>query len=217
MSPTSNNLRTTVVDKLWRNNLTFVQLLGLSPLLAVTTSAVNGLALGLATAAVVLLTNIVISLVQRAVAPAWRIPLFILVAAALVTGVDLVSNALFDDLHEALGLYIALIAANCALVAQADTVATRRPVVEATLSGLATGLGALGVLVLLGGLREITGQGTLFAGMATLFGPGAAALRLNFHFSGMLIALLPPGAFFGVAALLALRARLTQPCADSAQ
>jgi electron transport complex protein RnfE len=214
MSPTPSNLGTAVIDGLWRNNLTFVQLLGLSPLLAVTTSAVNGLALGFATAAVLLVTNIVISFVRRVVVPAWRVPLFVLVAAALVTAIDLLSNALFDELHEALGLFIALIVANCALVAQAETVASRRPVVEAALSGLATGLGALGVLVLLGGLRELLGHGTLFAGMPMLFGPGAAGFALNLPFSGMLIAALPPGAFFGMGALLALRARLTQPRAE---
>ncbi len=217
MNPSSSNLRTVVVDGLWRNNLTFVQLLGLSPLLAVTTSAVNGLALGLATAAVLLVTNIVISLVRHVVVPAWRVPLFVLVAAALVTAIDLLSNALFDDLHEALGLFIALIVANCALVAQAESVASRRPVVEAALSGLATGLGALGVLVLLGALRELLGHGTLFAGMPMLFGPGAAGFALKLPFSGMLIAVLPPGAFFGMAALLALRARLIQPRAESPQ
>jgi Na+-translocating ferredoxin:NAD+ oxidoreductase subunit E len=215
MSPTSSNLRAAVVDGLWRNNLTFVQLLGLSPLLAVTTSAVNGLALGLATMAVLLVTNTVVSLVRRAVLPAWRVPLYVLVAAALVTAIDLISNALFDELHEGLGLFIALIVANCALVAQAETVASRRPVVEAALSGLATGLGALGVFVLLGGLRELLGHGTLFAGMPMLLGPGAAGFALNLHLSGMLIAVLPPGGFFAMAALLALRARLTRPDAES--
>jgi electron transport complex protein RnfE len=214
MSRNASTLGTAVVDGLWRNNLTFVQLLGLSPLLAVTTSIVNGLALGLATTAVLLVTNTVVSLVRRAVVPAWRVPLFVLVAAALVTGIDLMSNALFDDLHEALGLFLALIVANCALVAQAETVASRRPVLEAALSGLATGLGTLGVLVLLGGLRELAGHGTLFAGMPMLFGPGAAGLTLHLRFSGMLIAVLPPGAFFGMAALLALRARLTQSRAE---
>jgi len=215
MSPSSDTLRTAVSDGVWRNNLTFVQLLGLSPLLAVTTSAVNGLALGLATAAMLLATNIVISLVRRVVVPAWRVPLFVLVAAALVTAIDLLSNALFPDLHEALGLFIALIVANCALVAQAETVASRRPVVEAALSGLATGLGALGVLVLLGGVRELFGHGTLFAGMPMLFGPGVAGFTVNLPFSGMLIAVLPPGAFFCMAALLALRTRLMQPRAKS--
>lgn len=215
MSRISNTLRTALVDGLWRNNLTFVQLLGLSPLFAVTTSAANGLALGLATTAVLLVTNTLVSLVRRAVVPTWRVPLFVLVAAALVTAIDLVTNALFDELHEALGLFIALIVANCALVARAETVATRRPAVETALSGLATGLGALGVLVLLGSLREALGHGTLFAGMRMLFGPGAGGFALNLHFSGMLIAVLPPGAFFGMAALLALRARLMQPRAEA--
>jgi len=215
MSPAPNNFRTAIVDSLWRNNLTFVQLLGLSPLLAVTTSVVNGLALGLATTAVLLVTNTVISLVRRVVIPAWRIPLFVLVATALVTAIDLAANALFDDLHEALGLYIALVVANCAVAAQADTVASRRPVVEAALSGLATGLGALGVLVLLGGVRELLGHGTLFAGMPMLFGDRADGFALHLPFSGMLIAVLPPGAFFGMAGLLALRARLMQPRAEA--
>src|SRR5512139_424506 len=215
MNPSSSHLGATVLDGLWRNNPTLVQLLGLSPLLAVTTSAVNGLALGLATTVVLLVTNVVISLLRRALLPAWRVPLFVLVAAGLVTAIDLLSNALFDELHEALGLFIALIVANCALVAQAEAVASRRPVVESALSGLATGLGAVGVFVLLGGLRELVGHGTLFAGMPMLFGPATAGFSLSLPFSGMLIAVLPPGAFFGMAALLALRARLTQPRAES--
>jgi electron transport complex protein RnfE len=196
---------------------TLVQLLGLSPLLAVTTSAVNGLALGLVTAAVVLVTNVVVSLVRGAVLPAWRVLLFVLVAAALVTAIDLLSNALFDDLHEALGIFVALSVANCAIVAHAATVAARRPLLAAALSGLTTGLGALGVLVLLGGVRELVGHGTLFSGAATLFGARATGFALNLHFSGMLVAVLPPGAFFGMAALLAVRARLTRPRAESAQ
>jgi H+/Na+-translocating ferredoxin:NAD+ oxidoreductase subunit E len=214
---TSNMSGAGFVDSLWRNNLTFVQLLGLSPLLAITTSVVNGLALGLATTGVLLVTNVVVSLVRPMVLPAWRVPLFVLIAAALVTAIDLLSSALFDELHQALGLFIALIVANCALVAQAETIASRRPVVEAALSGLATGLGALGVFVLLGALRELLGHGTLFAGLPMLLGPGAAGAALNLHFSGMLIAVLPPGAFFGMAALLALRARLMQPRTDSPQ
>jgi electron transport complex protein RnfE len=211
MTPTSSNPGPGLVDGLWRNNLTLVQLLGLSPLLAVTTSVVNGLALGSATVVVLLVTNIVVSSARRVLVPGWRVPLFVLFAAALVTAIDLVSNALFDELHEALGVYIALIVANCALVAQAETVASRRPVIEAALSGLATGLGTLGVFVLLGAVRELLGHGTLFAGMPMLFGRSAEGFALRLHASGMLIAVLPPGAFFGMAALLALRARLTQP------
>jgi electron transport complex protein RnfE len=211
MPPTSSSFRAVIGDDLWRNHLTLVQLLGLCPLLAVTTSFVNGLTLGLATAGVLLVTNTSISLVRRAVLPAFRVPLFVLVAAGLVTSVDLLMSAMLDELHEALGIFVALIAANCALLAQADTVASRRPVLESALSGLATGLGVLGALTLLGALRELVGHGTLLAGLPMLVGPRGAGREVQLPVSGMLVAVLPPGAFLGMGALLALRARLAQP------
>jgi electron transport complex protein RnfE len=203
--PNSHTLRSVATAGLWSNNVALVQLLGLCPLLAVTSTVVNGLALGLATAAVLTVTNTVISLLRRALIPLVRIPLFVLVIAALVTCIDLLTNAMLDELHEILGLFIPLIVTNCALLAQAETVASRRPVGEAFLSGLATGLGFLGVLVALGGLREVIGSGTLFAGFALLAGEGPEGSGIDLPFDGMLVALLPPGAFFGMAALLALR------------
>jgi H+/Na+-translocating ferredoxin:NAD+ oxidoreductase subunit E len=201
----SNDPRTRFTSGFWRDNIALVQLLGLCPLLAATTSVVNGLALGLATAAVLVVTNTLVATMRRALLPVARIPLYVLIVASLVTCIDLVSNALLDDLHENLGLFVPLIVTNCALLAQADTVATRRPVGEALLTGLASGLGFVAVLVALGGLRELLGAGTLFAGMPLLVGDGAAWMQLHLPFSGMLVAILPPGAFFGVAALLALR------------
>lgn len=194
---------------LWRSNPALVQLLGLCPLLAVTTSLVNGLMLGLATAAVLLLTNILISLVRGALVPAVRIPLFVLIIASLVTAIDLLTNALFFELHRTLGLFIPLIITNCAILAQAETVASRRPVLYSAGSALASGAGFAAVLIVLGALREILGSGTLFANLDQLFGPAAATLRLDFGFDGMLIAILPPGAFFGLAGLLAIRNMLT--------
>jgi H+/Na+-translocating ferredoxin:NAD+ oxidoreductase subunit E len=205
MQPPSNDFRTVVATGLWRNNVALVQLLGLCPLLAVTTSLVNGLALGLATAGVLTLSNAVLSLARRALLPIARLPLYLLVAASLVTCVDLLSNAVLDELHEVLGLFIPLIVANCAVVAQAEAVAGRRGVVEATLTGLATGIGFLGVLVALGALRELLGRGTLLAGLPMLAGPASARLAIDLPFDGMLVAILPPGAFFGMALLLALR------------
>ena len=201
----SNDPRSVFATGFWRDNIALVQLLGLCPLLAVTTSVVNGLALGLATAAVLVVANTLVATMRRALVPMARIPLYVLIVASLVTCIDLVSNALFDDLHETLGLFIPLIVTNCALLAQADTVATRRPVGEALLTGLASGLGFAAVLVTLAGLRELFGRGTLFAGMPLLVGDGAAWMRLHLPFNGMLVAILPPGAFLGVAALLALR------------
>lgn len=200
----------TWTDGLWRSNPALVQLLGLCPLLAVTTTFVNGLMLGLATAIVLLLTNISISVMRHALMPVVRIPLFVLIIASLVTSIDLVTNALFFELHGTIGLFIPLIITNCAILAQAETVASRRPVVWSAGSALSVGAGFAAVLVVLGSAREILGAGTLFAGLDQLFGPAAAGLELRLGFDGMLIAILPPGAFFGLAALLAVRNILTR-------
>jgi electron transport complex protein RnfE len=190
---------------IWHENPALVQLLGLCPLLAVTTTVVNGLTLGLATGAVLIATNTTVSLVRKGLLPVVRIPLFVLIIASLVTSVDLLTNALLFDLHEILGLFIPLIITNCAVLAQAETVASREPVWRAALAGLAAGIGICAVLVALGALREIVGSGTLFAGMAMLFGEAAQEWSIALPFDGALVAILPPGAFFGLALLLALR------------
>jgi electron transport complex protein RnfE len=190
---------------LWHENPALVQLLGLCPLLAVTTSVVNGMTLGIARAVVLVATNTLVSLMRRALVPIVRIPLFVLIIASLVTSIDLLMNALLFDLHEILGIFIPLIITNCAILAQAETVASREPVWRAALAGLAVGIGTCAVLVALGALREIAGSGTLFAGMSMLFGDVAGSWSITLPFDGMLVATLPPGAFFGLAALLALR------------
>jgi electron transport complex protein RnfE len=190
---------------LWRNNPALVQMLGLCPLLAVTTSVVNGLLLGIATAMVMLVTSIAISLLRTVLIPAVRIPVCLLIVAALVTSVDLVTKALFFGLHQAVGLFIPLIVTNCAILTEAETVASRRPVGHSALSALATGAGFAAVLVVLGALRELVGSGTLFADLDQLFGPAAASLTVDLGHGGALIGILPPGAFFGLAILLAAR------------
>lgn len=201
---------TRATDALWRENPALVQLLGLCPLLAVTTSFVNGLMLGLATVAVLLLTNVSISVIRGALMDVVRIPLFVLVIASLVTSVDLLTNALFFELHETLGLFIPLIITNCAILGQAETVASRQPVHHSAWSALNVGLGFLLVLIALGSLREIIGSGTLFSGLEFLFGPATAGFEVSFGFDGMLIAVLPPGAFFGLACLIAIKNLLTR-------
>jgi electron transport complex protein RnfE len=200
-----SELKTLLVNGLWSSNPALVQLLGLCPLLAVTTTVVNGLTLGLATTVVLLATNTLISLMRRSLIPVVRIPLFVLIIASLVTCIDLLTNALLFELHEILGLFIPLIITNCAILAQAETVASRQPVGVAAVSGLASGLGFCAVLVVLGALREVLGSGTLFAGMSMLFGETATAWTIDLPFDGILAAVLPPGAFFGLAILLALR------------
>jgi len=190
---------------LWRENPALVQLLGICPLLAVTTSVVNGLALGLATTFVILATNVLVSLSRRWAIPALRILLFVMIIASFVTVIDLLTNAFFHDLHEALGLFIPLIVTNCAILAQAEKVASRTAVGVAALAGLSTGLGFTGVLVVLGALREIVGHGTLFAGVEQLLGPTYAFDPITLPLHGLLVAALPPGAFFGLAALVAAK------------
>jgi electron transport complex protein RnfE len=200
-----SEIKAVLVRGLWRENPALVQLLGLCPLLAVTTSVVNGVTLGVATTVVLIATNTLVSLMRGALVPVVRIPLFVLIIASLVTSIDLLMNALLFDLHEILGLFIPLIITNCAVLAQAETIASREPVWRAALAGLGAGIGTVAVLAALGALREITGSGTLFAGMSMLFGEIANAWPIALPFDGMLVAILPPGAFFGLAVLIALR------------
>ncbi len=200
-----SRVRVLMLGGLWRNNPALVLLLGLCPLLAVTTTLVNGLTLGLATLVVVAATNTIVSMMRHSLVAVVRIPLFVLIIASIVTCIDLLTHALLFELHEILGLFIPLIITNCAILAQAETVASRRPVNESLVSGIATGLGFCGVLVVLGAIREVVGQGTLLAGLDLLVGPWAANLRIDLPFDGMLVAVLPPGAFFGLAVVIALR------------
>ena len=180
--------RTIFVDGAWKNNPALVQLLGLCPLLAITTTLVNGLALGLATTAVLVATNTTVSLIRGALVPTVRIVTFVLIISCLVTIVDLLSNAFLYDLHQTLGLFIPLIVTNCAILAQAELVASRRTIGIAALGGLGTGAGFTAVLVSLGAIREIVGQGTLLSGLDQLLGSRAAGFSIDLPFEGILVA-----------------------------
>lgn len=190
---------------LWTNNAGLVQLLGLCPLLAVSTSFVNGLGLGIATTLVLLASNVTVSVIRDFVRPEIRIPVFVLVIASFVTAVELAMNAWFHELFRVLGIFIPLIVTNCAIIGRAEAFASRQPPALAALDGLAMGLGFTGVLVTLGAARELIGQGTLFAGAHMMFGPDAAALELRLLDGGFLLALLPPGAFIGLGLLVAAK------------
>jgi electron transport complex protein RnfE len=207
MTPTTSSWHEATAP-LWRNNMALAQLLGLCPLLAVTTTLVNGLALGLATAAVVIVAGTTMSLLRRVLVPSARFLVSLLILTALVTALDLLSAAVLYDLHEILGLFIPLIVVNSGLLAHTENVASRRGVGFAFVSASATGLGFLFALLVLGALREILGSGTLLAGIEMLAGDGSRGLTIELPFGGMLVAALPPGAFFGIALLLALRNRL---------
>jgi electron transport complex protein RnfE len=192
---------------LWSNNVALVQLLGLCPLLAVTSTVVNGIGLGIATLITLVLSNTIVSLIRGFVRNEVRLPVFVLIIASVVTIIELSMQALFYDLYLVLGIFIPLIVTNCAIIGRAEGFASRNPVGPAALDGLMMGLGFLIVLVLLGGLREIIGFGTLFANAELMFGDGAQTLTLepNQNYPGFLLAVLPPGAFFGLAILIAAK------------
>lgn len=188
--------------------MALAQLLGLCPLLAVTTTLVNGVALGIASAAVIVVASTLMSLLRRLLSPRLRVPVCLLIVTALVTSIDLTSEALFYDLHGTLGLFVPLIVVNSGLLAHADNVASRNGVAFTFVSAASTGIGFLLVMSVLGAVREIVGQGTLLANVEMLGGIGSGAIALDLPFDGMHVAMLPPGAFFGLALLLALRNRL---------
>ena len=204
---------------LWDNNPGLVQLLGLCPLLAVTGTAVNGLGLGLATLFVLVISNLAVSAMRGIISPEIRIPVFVLVIATLVTVVDLVMQAWFSSLSRTLGIFIPLIVTNCTILGRAEAFASRRPVGDALIDGLAQGTGFASVLVVLGAAREIVGHGTLMADAHLLLGDWARALEIKFlpQQTGLLLAVLPPGAFIGLGLMVAARNRMIRSRAVRAE
>lgn len=192
---------------LWSNNPALVQLLGLCPLLAVTSTVTNALGLGLATLAVLMGSNLIVSLVRQWVPDEIRIPVFVMVIAALVTVIQLLMNAYVYGLYQALGIFIPLIVTNCAIIGRAEAYASKNPWQTSLFDGFAMGLGFTCVLVLLGAIREILGNGTLFAGAELLLGPWAASLKIELFQIDypLLLAILPPGAFITMGFIIAAK------------
>ncbi|MFV8438905.1 MULTISPECIES: electron transport complex subunit E [Vibrio] len=192
---------------MWSNNPALVQLLGLCPLLAVSSTITNALGLGIATLLVLVGSNVTVSLIRNYVPKEIRIPVFVMIIAALVTCVQLLMNAYAYGLYLSLGIFIPLIVTNCIIIGRAEAYASKNDPLPAALDGFWMGLGMTTVLVVLGAMRELIGNGTLFDGADLLLGDWAAALRIQvFHFdSSFLLALLPPGAFIGVGLLIALK------------
>ena len=185
-------------------NIGLVQLLGLCPLLAVSNSAVNALGLGLATVLALTLTNAAVAGIRKITRRDVRIPAFVMVIAALVTSIELAIRAWLPELHAVLGLFIPLIVTNCALMGRAEAFASRNSPPRAALDGFAIGLGFLWVLLLIGAVRELVGEGSLFAGAGRLLGLPGLELAAQ-GYPGFLLAVLPIGAFLVLAGLIALR------------
>lgn len=197
-------------DGLWDNNPGLVQLLGLCPLLAVSNTAINGLGLGLATLLVLVVSGLLVSALRHLWRPEIRIPAFVLIIASTVTAIDLAMQAWLHELSRTLGIFVPLIVTNCTILARSEAFASKQPVGAALNDALAQGTGFAAVLVVLGAGREVIGQGTLFDGAEMLFGQAAADWTipvLPFD-QGLLLAVLPPGAFIGLGLLVALRQKL---------
>jgi electron transport complex protein RnfE len=197
-----------IIDNgLWKQNPGVVQLLGLCPTLAVTSTVVNGFSLGLATAFVMAASNGAVAPVRRWVPDEIRIPVFILIIAALVTVIDLGMNAYMHPLHKVLGIFIPLIVTNCIVLARVEAFAAKNPTLPSMVDGFMMGLGLTLVLSLLGGMREVVGKGTLFSGLDLALGPAAKQFMVTVvpDYQGFLLAILPPGAFIGLGLLIAGR------------
>lgn len=197
-------------DGLWRNNQALVALLGLCPLLAVTSTATNGLGLGLATMATLIITNLIVSASRHWLLSEIRIPMFVLIIACVVTVIELLMSAHLYQLYLTLGIFLPLIVTNCAIIGRAEAFASKHSIRQAVIDGFSMGLGFLAVLVVLGCVRELIGYGTLFRGADSLFGPAAAGLTVTvfYDYQGFLLAILPPGAFVSLALLIALKNKL---------
>lgn len=181
-----------LLNALWQNNAVFRLLLGLCPALAVTTSAENGLGMGLATSFVLVCSNIVVSSLRKVIPAKVRIPSFIVVIASFVTVVQLCMEAYFYDLYKALGIFIPLIVVNCLILGRAEAFASKNRLVPAVVDGVGMGLGFTLALFALGSVRELFGSGALLG--YSVFGP---------DYQPLLLMILPPGAFIAMGILLA--------------
>lgn len=197
---------TGVISKLrvgiWEDNPGLVQLLGLCPLLAVTSTFVNGVGLGIATLLVLTCSNILVSATRRFIRSEIRIPMYVLIISSLVTCIEMIFLAWFPSLGRSLGIFVPLIVTNCAIVARAEVFASRNSVGASFLDGIAMGSGFALLLAAIGAFRELIGQGSIMSRMDMLFG-GEPMTGLVLADSGFLLAILPPGAFISLGLFVA--------------
>lgn len=199
--------KTLLAEGVWKNNGALVQLLGLCPLLAVSNSVTNALGLGLATMFVLIFTNITVSLFRKITPHDIRIPIYVMVIATVVTVVQMLMNAFAFPVYQSLGIFIPLIVTNCIVIGRAEAYASKNEVKLSAFDGFAMGLGMMLSLIILGALRELIGNGTLFEGLDLLLGDWAKSLKIDvLHIdTGLLLAILPPGAFIGLGFILAVK------------
>ena len=205
--PKQSSLFEIFLKGIWKDNPGLCQLLGMCPLLAVTTSAANALGLGIATILVLMLSSSAIALIRRLIVPEVRIPIYVIIIAALVTVVRFEVEANFPALYQQLGIYLSLIATNCIIMGRAEAFAGHNGVIRSLVDAIASGIGFTLVLFALGSIREIVGNGTWLVGASDLLGSWAAGWEMQLYGSDytLLIAILPPGGFFVLAFLIAAK------------
>lgn len=209
-------MRDFIKTRLWDNNAALVQMLGLCPLLAVSNTVINALGMGIATVTVVVITNFLVSLIRPITRQEIRIPLFVLLIASVVTVIEMMMNAYFHQLYLILGIFIPLIVTNCLIMGRAEAYASKNPLWLSVKDGFFVGLGFALVMIMIGAMRELLGQGTLFSQAHLLFGDWGQHMTLTLipEYSGFLVAVLPPGAFFALAILVALKNKRDQKQKD---
>ncbi len=196
-----------IKNSVWTQNTGLVQILGMCPLLAISTSVVNGVGLGLATAMVMAFSNGGVSAVRNFVPHEIRNPVYILIIAVLVTVIDMAMNAYVHPLYLVLGIFVPLIVTNCIVLARAEAFASKNPIVPSMLDGFMMGVGLTLVLAVLGAIREVFGKGTLLSGIDLALGASAKSMVITVlpEYKGFLLAILPPGAFIGLGILIAAK------------
>ena len=197
---------------LWDNNPGVVQLLGLCPLAAVSISATYGVALGVATLFTLLISNGLISAIRRWIPDHLRLVAYVLAISTTVSVIDLTMSAYYPVLYQRLGLFIPLIATNCVILARAEVLASKASITRALVDAASMGTGFMLVLGALGGLRELVAHGVLFSQAELLVGESGRFLEIALlpAASPFLLAVLPPGAFLGLALLIALQRSLAR-------
>ncbi len=214
---TRDEYKTIAWNGIWKQNTSIGQILGLCPLLAVTTNAVNGVMLSLATILVMAISNLAVASLRNFIPHEIRIPVFILIVAALVTVVDLLFNANLHELYLVLGIFIPLIVTNCIVLARVEAFAAKNPPVHSIFDGIFMGVGMLWTLALLGAMRELIGNGTVLGGIDMVFPTIQPIQLLPANYPGFLLALLPPGAFILLGCMIAWKNWMDARAAERAK
>ena len=203
----SNDYTKIIKSGLWENNQALVALLGLCPLLAITSNVTNAVGLGIATTFVLVASNTTVSIFRKQIIKEVRIPIFVLLIASFVTIVEFIMQSYFYSLYLVLGIFVPLIVTNCAILGRAEIFASKNTYGKSAADGLMMGLGFSLVLIVLGAVREIIGNGTLFAQAHLLLGKYGNNISITIfdNYEGALLAILPPGAFIGLGLVVAVK------------